>query len=95
MTIRTDLKEHNRSAMDSLEEGQGEGLEETLALHRLGVFSIIGKSFKMTNCTEVHQLDGRTLVSKDRLLEKGESESPLAGRRVERYRTPFGKGARI
>ena len=29
-----------------------EGLEETLTLHRLGVFALIGSSFKTTNCLE-------------------------------------------
>ena len=34
--------------MASLEEG----LEETLTLHRLGLFTALGKSFKTTNCIE-------------------------------------------
>jgi len=29
-----------------------EGLEETLTLHRLGVFALLGLSFKTTNCLE-------------------------------------------
>ena len=29
-----------------------EGLEETLTLHRLGVFANLGRSFKTTNCIE-------------------------------------------
>ena len=29
-----------------------EGLEETLTLHRLGLFKHLGKSFKTTNCLE-------------------------------------------
>ena len=29
-----------------------EGLEETLTLHRLGVYAILGRSFKTTNCIE-------------------------------------------
>jgi len=29
-----------------------EGLEETLTLHRLGMFTKIGESFKTTNCIE-------------------------------------------
>lgn len=46
--ILDDLKSTNQSAYSSLEEG----LEETLALHRLGVFSQVGRSFKTTNCIE-------------------------------------------
>ena len=38
----------NTSAAASLEEG----LEETLTLHRLGVFQLLGISFKATNCIE-------------------------------------------
>ena len=29
-----------------------EGLEETLTLHRLGLFAVLGTSFKTTNCIE-------------------------------------------
>jgi len=29
-----------------------EGLEETLTLHRLGVFALLGRSLKTTNCIE-------------------------------------------
>ncbi|MBI1746953.1 MAG: hypothetical protein HYR55_10245, partial [Acidobacteria bacterium] len=38
----------NGSAVKSLEEG----LEETLTLHRLGLFKELGTSFKTTNCIE-------------------------------------------
>ena len=48
MTIRKELKLINESAVASLDEG----LEETLTLHRLGVFKEIGRSFKTTNCIE-------------------------------------------
>lgn len=46
--IRKELLDSNQSAADSLDEG----FEETLTLHRLGVFGVIGKSFKTTNCLE-------------------------------------------
>ena len=46
--IRTELAEVNASAAASLEEG----LEETLTLHRLGLFKELGRSFKTTNCIE-------------------------------------------
>jgi putative transposase len=43
-----ELAERNQSAAASLEEG----LEETLTLHRLGVYAVLGRSFKTTNCLE-------------------------------------------
>lgn len=46
--IRNELKIINQSAVNSLDEG----FEETLTLHRLGVFDKLGKSFKTTNCIE-------------------------------------------
>lgn len=46
--IRSELEAVNQSALASLDEG----LEETLTLHRLGVFAKIGCSFKTTNCIE-------------------------------------------
>lgn len=46
--VRQDLAERNISAARSLEEG----LEETLTLHRLGVFALLGASLKTTNCIE-------------------------------------------
>lgn len=46
--IRKDLSNLNQSAMNSLDEG----LEETLTLHRLGLFGILGESLKTTNCIE-------------------------------------------
>ena len=46
--IRSDLKCLNESAAGSLDEG----FEETLTLHRLGLFRELGISFKTTNCIE-------------------------------------------
>lgn len=46
--LQRDLEGRNQSAARSL----AEGLEETLTLHRLGVFPILGESFKTTNCLE-------------------------------------------
>jgi transposase-like protein len=46
--LQRDLEARNQSAARSL----AEGLEETLTLHRLGVFQILGESFKTTNCLE-------------------------------------------
>ena len=48
LEIREELKPINLSAVRSLDEG----LEETLTLHRLGLFEQLGSSFKTTNCIE-------------------------------------------
>jgi transposase-like protein len=48
LNIRKELQLINQSAVNSLDEG----LEETLTLHRLGVFQELGISFKTTNCIE-------------------------------------------
>lgn len=56
--IRVDLLERNLSAAKSLDEG----FEETLTLHRLGVFPLLGISLKTTNCLEsiFSQVETRT-----------------------------------
>ena len=46
--IGADLNERNLSAARSLEEG----LDETLTLHKLGLFELLGISLKTTNCIE-------------------------------------------
>jgi transposase-like protein len=46
--LRRELSAINLSAVASLDEG----LEETLTLHRLGLFEELGVSFKTTNCLE-------------------------------------------
>jgi len=46
--LRGELRLLNESAVTSLDEG----LEETLTLHRLGVFPALGVSLKTTNCLE-------------------------------------------
>lgn len=52
LAIRRELARINQSAAASLDEG----LEETLTLHKLGLFEKLGKSFKTTNCIEgVHK----------------------------------------
>ena len=46
--IRGELELVNQSAVASLDEG----FEETLTLHRLGLFPLLGRSLKTTNCLE-------------------------------------------
>jgi transposase-like protein len=48
LAIKRELHLLNQSAEASLDEG----LEETLTLHKLGLFTKIGESFKTTNCIE-------------------------------------------
>jgi len=61
--IRAELAEVNASAAASLDEG----LEETLTLHRLGLFRELGRSFKTTNCIEnLNSLIGQRTDKVDR-----------------------------
>jgi transposase-like protein len=46
--LKPELELTNQSALNSLEEG----MEETLTLHRLGLMSMLGRSFRTTNCIE-------------------------------------------
>ena len=46
--LHAELEERNQSAAASL----AEGLDETLSLHRLGVYGVLGRSLKTTNCIE-------------------------------------------
>ncbi len=46
--LKPELELMNQSALSSLEEG----MEETLTLHRLGMMSTLGQSFRTTNCIE-------------------------------------------
>jgi len=46
--LHAELQQVNRTAANSLQEG----LEETLTLHRLGLFEELGRSLKTTNCIE-------------------------------------------
>ena len=46
--LHAELEDRNQSAASSL----AEGLDETLTLHRLGVYGLLGCSLKTTNCIE-------------------------------------------
>jgi transposase-like protein len=48
LILHKELEQKNQSAAASL----AEGLDETLTLHRLGLFPLLGRSFKTTNCLE-------------------------------------------
>lgn len=63
LRLRQELTRLNESAVGSLDEG----LEETLTLHRLGVFRALGRSLKTTNCLEsVNALIGQRTDKVDR-----------------------------
>ena len=47
-TLQRELEDRNQSAAGSL----AEGLDETLTLHRLGVYGVLGRSLKTTNSLE-------------------------------------------
>ena len=47
-TLHRELTARNQSAAASL----AEGLDETLTLHRLGLYGVLGRSLKTTNCLE-------------------------------------------
>jgi putative transposase len=46
--LQSELEDRNQSAAASL----AEGFEETLTLHRLGMYGVLGRSLKTTNCLE-------------------------------------------
>ena len=48
LKLHGELEQKNQSAAGSL----AEGMEETLTLHRIGVYEVLGRSFKTTNCLE-------------------------------------------
>ena len=50
-TLRRELEDRNQSAAGSLKEG----LDETLTLHRLGLYGVLGRSLKTTELSRVHQ----------------------------------------
>lgn len=58
LRLRQELRLVNESAVKSLDEG----FEETLTLHRLGLFRTLGTSLKTTNCLEslLAQVEQRT-----------------------------------
>ena len=72
--LRQELAGVNQSAAASLDEG----FEETLTLHRLGVFPLVGQSLKTTNVLESVNAPGRAEVRTRGPLEELEPEAPMA-----------------
>ena len=81
-TLHRELTDRNQSAADSL----AEGLDETLTLHRLGVYGVLGLSLKTTNCLESVNA-GRGTVRQGGLLADLAPTTPLAGDRAPGHRT--------
>ena len=90
--VRQELRLVNLSAVASLDEG----FEETLTLHRLGIFGVLGTSLKTTNCLEsINALIGRRTAKVDRWTNSDQKHRWLAAalldveprlRRIRGYR---------
>ena len=52
-SLQHELEDRNQSAAQS---GRPEGLDETLTLHRLGVYGLLGRSLKTTNGLDINAL---------------------------------------
>jgi transposase-like protein len=73
--LRQELRLVNASAVTSLDEG----LEETLTLHRLGLFPQLGVSLKTTNCLEsLNALLGQRIDKVDRWRSSDQKRRWLA-----------------
>ena len=73
--VRQELRLVNESAVKSLDEG----FEETLTLHRLGVFPRLGVSLKTTNCLEsLNALVGQRTDKVDRWRTSDQKQRWLA-----------------
>ena len=93
LRVRQELRLVNASAVKSLDEG----LEETLTLHRLGVFGALGTSLKTTNCLEsINALVGQRTAKVDRWTNSSQKQRWLAAglldieprlRRIRGYRS--------
>jgi len=75
LRVRHELRLLNESAVKSLDEG----FEETLTLHRLGVFPALGVSLKTTNCLEsINALVGQRTDKVDRWRTSDQKQRWLA-----------------
>jgi putative transposase len=75
LRIRQELRLVNESAVTSLDEG----FEETLTLHRLGLFPWLGRSLKTTNCLEsLNALLGQRTDKVDRWRTSDQKQRWLA-----------------
>ena len=73
--LQTELEARNQPAARSL----AKGLEEMLTLHRLGVFALVGLSFKTTNCLEsINALAEERCAKVDRWTNSNQRQRWLA-----------------
>lgn len=80
VSLQKELESVNLSAAASL----AEGLEETLTLHRLGLFALLGRSFKTTNCIEnMNSLVGQRTDKVDRWRNASQKHRWLAAALLE------------
>ena len=86
--LHDELEDRNQSAARSL----AEGLNETLTLHRLGLYGVLGRSLKTTNCLESHQCACRRTLCEGRSLAELKPTPPLAGDRPPRDRAASAEG---
>ena len=81
-TLHGELDDRNQSAAGSLTEG----LDETLTLHRLGLYGVLGRSLKTTNCLESVNALVEERCAEGRPLAELQPTPPLAGDRAPGYR---------
>lgn len=75
LRIRQELEIINVQAATSLDEG----LEETLTVHRLGLYEVLGVSFKTTNCLEsINALLGQRTDKVDYWVNSGQKQRWVA-----------------
>ena len=87
-TLLGELDERNQSAAGSL----AEGLDETLTLHRLGVYGVLGPVVQDDELSGVCQCGGRGTVREGRSLADLEPTPPLAGDGAPGHRTTSAEG---
>ena len=80
--LHGELEDRNQSAARSLTEG----FDETLTLHRLGLYGVLGRSLENDELSRVHQCACRRTLCEGRSLAELEPTPPLAGDRACRYR---------
>ena len=89
--IRSELSLLNASAVGRLDEG----FEETLTLHRLGLFAELGRSFKTNELHREPEFPGGSADGQGGPLEERGSEAPLAGHGLAGHRAAATQGVRL
>ena len=87
-TLHRELEDRNQSAARSL----AEGFDETLTLHRLGLYGRSGPLAEDDELSGVRQCARRGTLREGRSLAKLASTSPLAGDRALGHRTAPAQG---